>query len=276
MPKDRPQNSTSATAFFTAKAGELAKGIKWGLLCAYIKDELPQYLSSVYFEIENGLLHFVSTDKKRLALSRVKCPDSVDGCSAMIPSSEIQELQKILRKTDADVEVKVTLDDVLVYFVVQDIEFSIRQYERRFPPYKKYLPKSACTTVSVEKKSFRAALGHMKDIVGKTDRMVILTFDNDSECVLSGVSQEFGEVVETIPCSFSGEPVRAGFNINFLIPPVNLITSPKVSLSFESSDGYLQVKNEGTDDFRCLIAPMELDKETNSAPERESGKEELI
>jgi DNA polymerase-3 subunit beta len=260
--------SASASPFFEAKAGELAKGLERGMLSASHRDEMPQYISSVYFDVENGTLSLVSTDKSRLALSRIEC-GSVGETAAMLPCSGIKELQKILGTVDANAEVRVALDDAQAYFAVQDIEFSVRRVESKFPPYKKHLPKAACTAVSVERTAFLAALDRIKVVVGDTNRTVVLAFEKSDECVLSGFSNEFGEAVEIVPCSFSGEPARAGFVVNFLMEPVNLISTANVRLSFESPDGHLQVRNEGTDDFFCLVAPVDLKKGNDSAAVRE-------
>jgi DNA polymerase-3 subunit beta len=266
---DFPKLPTSASAapFFTAKAGELAKGVERGMLCAANKEAYPQYLSSVYFDVEDGLLNLVSTDKHRMALSRIECVDSVAEHSAILPCSAVKELQKILGFLDVGAEIKVTLDDSQAYFAVQDIEFSVRRVETKFPQYKRILPKTACTTVSVGKNSFLAALDRIKVVVGDTNKTVMLEFEKDGECVLSGVSQEFGEAVEVLPCSFSGEPIRAGFVVNFLMEPVNLITASNVSLSFEAPDSHLQVKNEGMDGFLSLVASVGVVNETGSTTE---------
>jgi DNA polymerase-3 subunit beta len=248
----------SASPFFEAKAGALAKGIEWGMLCASPKDMNPRYMSAVYFDVESGYLNLVSTDNRRMAMSQVECVSQPDEHSTLLPCAGIHELQRILGQIEGDTEVSVALDDAQAYFTALDIEFSIRKVEGKFPPYKKALPKTTGSVATFEKTHLLSALDRIKVVVGDSTRIVKLAFENDDECVLSGTSKDFGEAVEVVPCSFSGESTRAGFDINLLTAPVNLITSPNVSLSFESPDGYLQVKNQSTDESVCLIAPIQL------------------
>ena len=108
----------SASPFFEAKAGELAKGIEWGVLCASSREMNPSYLSSVYFDTENGYLNLVSTDKRRMAVSRVECLSPLDKRSAMLPCSGINEFQRILGQVEGDTEVRAALDDAQAYFTI--------------------------------------------------------------------------------------------------------------------------------------------------------------
>jgi DNA polymerase-3 subunit beta len=224
-------------------------------------------MSSVYFDAEKDFLNLVSTDKKRMAMCRIECSSPAGERSAMLPRSGIQELKRILGTLDSDTEVEAALDDAQAYFTAKDIELSVRIHESKFPRYKNVLPKTARTTVLVEKAALLSALDRIKVVVGDTNKVATLSFEKSDECVLSGFSHEFGEAVEVVSCSFSGEPVNTGFIVNFLMDPVNLISTPNVSLSLDGANSHLQVRDEGKEDFLCLVAPFELDEKTDAAAE---------
>jgi DNA polymerase-3 subunit beta len=265
--------SDSASHFFTAAAAALSSAIVQGALCASVKDVSPAYLSSVYFDVDDGVLTLVSTDKRRLALSRSDCSPSVTG-AALLPCSAVREVQRILGALEAGRDVEVFRDDAQVYFAAKNIEFSVRTVGEKFPNYKNILPQTARTTMLIDQAAFVAALDRVRVVVGDTNRIVELTTEGDGNCVLSGRAPEFGEAVEVIDCSRSGEPIKIAFNINFMLDAASMISSRDVKLLFNGSNSHVCVKNDNSDDFISLVAPVELGEE--DIPAAEEDAEEAV
>jgi DNA polymerase-3 subunit beta len=97
--KDFPKlpSSSGASIFCSLKASALSSAIDKGTLCASPQDEFPAYLGAGYFEIKDGELYVVSTDKKRLAFCRTEINDfeeTVDVTSLLLPFKALRGLQK--------------------------------------------------------------------------------------------------------------------------------------------------------------------------------------
>jgi DNA polymerase-3 subunit beta len=98
-------------------------------------------------------------------------------------------------------------------------------------------------------------------VVRDYNRTVMLKLAGDGECVLSGRAQEFGEAVENVECRMTGEPILIGFNTRFFFDAVKAIDDSTACLFFNGREGHMMVKSKGSDNFICLVAPMDNSKE---------------
>ncbi len=141
-------SSVSAQLFCSLKISDLIRTIDHGSLCASSGDEYPQYLSSALFEIDEGGMRVVSTDKRRLALAKCEIEERGEALeNLLLPMKGLKELLRILSMLDPDMTIRVLYDDAQVYFVTEGMEFAVRKVESKFPPYVKILPTSHKTKV---------------------------------------------------------------------------------------------------------------------------------
>ncbi|MDR3255070.1 MAG: DNA polymerase III subunit beta [Synergistaceae bacterium] len=255
-------SSSGGSFFCSINASVLSSSIDRGTLCSSPNDqEFPHYLSAVYFEIDSGCLNIVSTDKRRLALSRTEMNESGEGRPLLLPFKGIKELQKILGMIEHDTEVRIIYDDAQAYFTAPGVEFAVRKVESNFPAYARILPTSSTTTTIVDRLELTSAIERVDVVVRDYNKVAILDVSKDGDCVISGRAPEFGEAVETIACSTVGEPIKAGFNTKFFMDAVKVLDGPSASLSFNGPGSHMLVRASDSDSFLCMVAPLELSRE---------------
>ncbi|MDR0654185.1 MAG: DNA polymerase III subunit beta [Synergistaceae bacterium] len=254
-------SSSGGSLFCSVKVSNLISVIEKGMLCATSGDEFPQYLSSAYFDMNDGILNVVSTDKRRLALCGTEITDGEGSASMMLPIKGIKELLRILSMIDQNIDIKIILDDAQAFFAAEGLEFAIRRIETKFPDYLGKVPSSHTTFAEVDKLQLLSAIERVDVVVRDYNRTVMLKLAEDGECVLSGRAQEFGEAVENIQCKMTGEPVLIGFNTRFFFDAVKAIDDSTACLFFNGGEGHMMVKSKGSDNFICLVAPMDVPKE---------------
>jgi DNA polymerase-3 subunit beta len=254
-------SSSGGNFFCSVKVSNLISTVEKGMLCATSGDEFPQYLSSAYFDMSDGILNVVSTDKRRLALCRTEVTEGGESASIMLPMKGVRELLRILSMIDQNIDIKIISDEAQAFFVAEGLEFAIRRIETKFPDYASKVPSSHITSAEVEKLQLLSALERVDVVVRDYNRTVMLKLEEDGECVLSGRAREFGEAVENIQCRMTGEPVFIGFNTRFFFDAVKAIDDSTACLFFNGREGHMMVKSKGSDNFICLVAPMDIPKE---------------
>ncbi|MDR0616683.1 MAG: DNA polymerase III subunit beta [Synergistaceae bacterium] len=254
-------SASGGSLFCTIKSSLLSASIDRGTLCASEKEEFPQYLSSAYFEMEDGLLNIVTTDKRRLALSKAEVIEAGSGNPMLLPIKSVKEFQRILGIMESDSDIKILFDDAQAYFVGCGMEFAVRKVETNFPPYAKILPTTSSTTVHADRQEITSALERVDVVVRDYNRTVIMMLREGGDCVLSGRAPEFGEAVENITCDVSGETLKSGFNTKYFLDAVKAIEGPVASLTFNGAGSHMVVRQKDSDSFLCMVAPMELSRE---------------
>jgi DNA polymerase-3 subunit beta len=254
-------SSSGCSLFCAIKSSELSSSIDSGTLCASEKEEFPQYLSSAYFEIEDGRLNIVTTDKRRLALCRAELIEIGDAKPMLLPIKSIKEFQRILGVLESDSDIKILFDDAQAYFTADGLEFAVRKIEANFPAYARILPTTSSTTMYVDKQDITSAVERVDVVVRDYNRTVIMALSDKGDCVLSGRAPEFGEAVENITCEINGEALKSGFNTKYFLDAVKAINGPVASLTFNGAGSHMLVKSRDSDAFLCMVAPMELSGE---------------
>ena len=258
-------SSEGGKLFCTVEAEKLSSAIDRGGLCASASDEYPQYLSSAYFEIKDGLLAVVSTDKRRLALAKCEIIDTASGDGEieplLLPMKGLKELQRILGMIDGKSVVRVSYDDSQGYFMTEGLEFAVRRVESKFPPYANILPKSHLTEVDIDSSQLISAVERVDIVVRDYNRVVVMKFIPD-ECTLSGRAPEFGEAVENLSCEVSGDSLTIGVNTRFFHDAIKALNDAVTRLCFNGPDGHILIRAKDSDSFLCMVAPVDIGRET--------------
>ena len=253
-------SSAGGNFFCSVQVSKLVSAIERGTLCASSGDEYPQYLSCAYFEMENGILNVVSTDKRRLAVCRTEVIEGSKSEPMLLPMKGLKELVRILGIIDSSMEVHISSDDTQVFFVAEGIEFAVRKVESNFPAYAKKVPTSHETSVEMDRLSLLAALERVDVVVRDYNRVVTMNLSGD-ECTLTGRAKEFGEAVENISCAIEGEPIFTGFNTRFFFDAVKALEEDTARLLFNGRNSTMVVRPKNSDDFFSLVAPVDISEE---------------
>ena len=257
-------SSSGGRFFCSLLVSKLVSAIERGTLCASSGDEYPQYLSCAYFEMENGTLNVVSTDKRRLAVCRTEVIEGSESEPILLPMKGLKELVRILGAIDSNQEVRITGDDAQAFFITESVEFAVRKVESKFPSYTNKIPTSLETCAEMDKLSLIAALERVDVVVRDYNRVVTVNLSGD-ECTLTGRAKEFGEAVENIQCSIEGKPLFTGFNNRFFLEAVRVLEEGTAKLLFDDSRGTLVVRSKNSDDFFSLVAPVDTSEEVSEA-----------
>ncbi|MEG1641495.1 MAG: DNA polymerase III subunit beta [Synergistaceae bacterium] len=254
-------SSENAKNFCTITAKDLSAVLEEGTLAATAGEEYPLYLSSTNFQITNGILNIVSTDTRRLALSGMPVENYAEGVFSLLPMKGIKEVQRIISTLTPEAEIHILYDDSQYYFKMENIEFSVRRVESKFPPYEKIIPTSHKTTVIIDRGLLISALERVDVIVRDFNRMVVLEIKEGESLIMRGKAPDFGVAREEINAETQGEEITLAINSKFFMDSLKVLRDPYVRLAFNGLSGHMAVKKVETEGFICLIAPINIPEE---------------
>lgn len=254
-------SSGEAQPFCSVAAADLARVIEEGTLAASAGEDFPLYLSSANLQITGSRLEVVSTDSRRLALSSVPIEEPGGDASALLPMKGVKELQRILSSMTPETKVKILYDSAQFYFSTDTLEFTVRRVESNFPAYEKIMPKSSTLEVIVDRGALISALERADVIVRDFNRMVVMDIEPGTNMILRAKAPDFGKAKEEVSARISGEKLRIALNTKFFLEALKVLRDPDARLCFNGSAGHMAVKRSASDDFICLVAPINLTKE---------------
>ncbi|MDR3229992.1 MAG: DNA polymerase III subunit beta [Synergistaceae bacterium] len=249
-------------------AGELSRALSEGSIASSLTDDFPKYLGACLLQVQGGSLQIVSTDGRRLSLSKCLC-DAQDEAELLLPLAALRELQRLLGAGAADASVKILYDGSLAWFRLGEVEFSVRRVESSFPSYKRILEPGSTTTAILRRDTLLSALDRVDIIVRSYTRMVVMQFSPGGQVKLTGRAPDFGTAVEFMDATIDGEPMRAGFNVAFLQDGLKSLGADDVRMNLNGSAGQMTLFREGSDDFLYMLMPMKVIDQDLLDPEDE-------
>lgn len=215
-------------------------------------DSTRYNLGGVYFELLEESAIAVATDGRRLAKQEGAARQVGDHHPeehVIIPARAVQLMQKIL--TDGDEEVKMTVEEGLVFLRTQGTVFSARLLDARFPRWKDVFPKEReVIRVELPVGAFTTATRQAAIVVDAKHPGLWLTF-TPGKLILATHGTEYGESRVEFPINFDGNEMTVRLDPRFMLEFLKVldsngtftwkIWSPTAPLLAETDDGYAYV-----------------------------------
>jgi DNA polymerase-3 subunit beta len=219
------------------------------------RDESRPVLTGVLVRFEGAKLVMAATDSYRLSVKETTLAESPgQELEAIVPARALGELGRISQGMDAE-SIEIGVQENQVVFGVDGIWLTARRIDGQFPNYKQLLPETFEAEITLPREEFL-------DVVRRTSLMaqrkspLRLRFE-DGELTVSAQTQDVGEAHESLPVSYSAEPLEIGFNAEFLRDGLESVGDENVRLKLISPLRPGLIHGE-SDDFLYLIMPIRL------------------
>src|ERR671937_2700083 len=216
------------------------------------RDESRPVLTGIMVRFESGTLVMAATDSYRLSVKETALTGDVPEFEAIIPARALGELGRIAQSGDT---VELGVHENQVVFAADDVWLTTRRIDGQFPNYKQLLPEAFEHEVTLPR-------GELLDVVRRVGVLVQRTSPiqlrfAEGELRVLARTQDVGEAQETLPVSFTGEPMEIGFNAEFLREGIESVTADDVRIRL-ISPLRPAVIDGGPDDPTYLIMPIRL------------------
>lgn len=277
--EDFPQipESSGAEAVCEIMASDLARLISEGSSASSQPQDFPKYLGTCLLRTSTGegCLKAVSTDGKRLSLSKMKCEVYRDE-DLLLPSPALKELGKAMAGNES--QVKISADGSTVWFAFGDNEFSIRRIEASFPNYERILNDDVQTTLKIARDDLLSALERV-DIIAKTTPAHIMAMHlaPAEELKVTARAPELGTASEMLEADVDGAFMQVGFNVGYFQDGLKALGSGTLFIELSDSEGQARMYrlragengDEKDDDFLYMLMPARLTPQ-DTMPEDDS------
>ena len=218
-------------------------------------NEATPVLTGVLWNLRQGELKFVATDRHRLASCAAPANGDVEFSNVVISGRTLSELAKII--PDQDTLVDIVVSDSQVLFKLDNVLFLTRMLEGTYPDTSKIIPQAFKTELVLSAQQLADAIdrAHLLSREEKTN-IVRLTFMEGGDIEISSSSSELGRVKEQLSASrFSGEPLRIAFNSRYMLDALKVLDSEEIFVGFTGAMSPIILRPSDHDRSLHLILP---------------------
>ena len=216
------------------------------------RDESRPVLTGVLMRFEPGKLVMAATDSYRLSVKETATEGSVPELEAIVPARALGELARIAQAGEG---IELGVHENQVVFATGDALLTTRRIDGQFPNYKQLVPETFDHELALPREELLDVVRRVA-VMAQRNSPLRLRFA-DGELTVSAQTQDVGEARESLPVSFSGEPLEIGFNAEFLRDGIESVGGEQLRLKLISPLRPAVLQGED-DDFLYLIMPIRL------------------
>ncbi len=216
------------------------------------RDESRPVLTGILVRFEEEKVVMAATDSYRLSVKETPLAAAGPELEAIVPARALAELSRIAQTGET---ISLGVHENQVVFESDGVWLTTRRIDGQFPNYRQLLPESF-------EHELRLPRAEVLDVVRRI--AVVLQRQNplelsfaEGELTVAARMPDVGEAKESVPAPYSGEPMKIGFNAEFLREGLESIASDEVRLKLISPLRPAVLQGED-DDFTYLVMPIRL------------------
>ena len=223
---------------------------------AMAQQDVRYYLNGLMLEAADGVLRAVATDGHRLAMCELAMDvgDSA-GPQVIVPRKGVSELHRLLDERDSPVQIE--LGDNHIRITTDELRFTSKLIDGRFPDYTRVIPKSTDKCVLINRDQLRQALTRTSILSNEKYRGIRMDLSKNN-INIQAHNPEQEEAVEEIEARYEGESIVVGFNVTYLLDVLNVIETEDVELHMSDANSSTLINNPGGQECRYVVMPMRL------------------
>ncbi len=223
---------------------------------AMAQQDVRYYLNGLLFDLRDQLLRCVATDGHRLALCETALENSTGSKRQIIvPRKGVTELQRLLEGGDREVELEVGRSHVRVKR--DDVTFTSKLIDGRFPDYEAVIPIGADREVKVDRETLRASLQRAAILSNEKYRGVRVEV-TPGQLKISAHNPEQEEAQEEIEADTQVSDLAIGFNVNYLLDALSALRDEHIVIQLRDSNSSALVREASSEKSRHVVMPLRL------------------
>lgn len=223
---------------------------------AMAQQDVRYYLNGLLLDLRENALRCVATDGHRLALCEAALPSGAQSRRQIIlPRKGVLELQRLLEGGDREVELEVGRNHLRLRR--EDVTFTSKLIDGRFPDYDAVIPIGADKEVRADREALRAALQRAAILSNEKYRGVKLEV-SPGQVLLVAHNPEQEEAQEEVEASTKVDGLAVGFNVNYLLDALGALREETVLIALRDANSSALLREAGNDRCRQVVMPLRL------------------
>ena len=223
---------------------------------AMAQQDVRYYLNGLLFDLREDTLRCVATDGNRLALCEAPYEGSTQTKRQIIvPRKGVTELQRLLEGGDRELELEMGRGHVRVKR--DDVTFTSKLIDGRFPDYEAVIPIGADKEVRIDREVLRASLQRAAILSNEKYRGVRIEV-SPGQLKISAHNPEQEEAQEEVEADTRVDDLAVGFNVNYLLDALSALRDEQVVLALRDANSSALVREASNDKCRHVVMPLRL------------------
>lgn len=223
---------------------------------AMAQQDVRYYLNGLLFDLRGDALRTVATDGHRLALCETDlAKPSGSKRQIIVPRKGVTELQRLLESGDREIELEVGRSHVRVKR--DDVTFTSKLIDGRFPDYEAVIPIGADREVKVDREALRASLQRAAILSNEKYRGILVEV-SPGNLKISAHNPEQEEAQEEIEADTTVSDLAIGFNVNYLLDALSALRDEEVIIQLRDSNSSALVRESSSEKSRHVVMPLRL------------------
>jgi DNA polymerase-3 subunit beta len=218
-------------------------------------DESRPIFTGGLLEIEGPNIRMVATNTHRLALKKDVTENNQTAIKMIIPAKVLHELARLL-VDEIPQDVTIYYQHNQVAFVFENVYIISRLIEGQFPDYRKVIPPSFATNVTIDSDIFADAVERVSLLAREGDYNVIkLSFAQNAVTITSN-NPDIGKASETVSATIEGNELDIAFNAKYVTDILKNINSTQLIFSLNTPLSPASIKPSDDKSYTYIITPV--------------------
>ena len=223
---------------------------------AMAQQDVRYYLNGLLLDLHESVLRCVATDGHRLALCEAALPTGAQTRKQIIvPRKGVLELQRLLENSDGEIELEVARNHLRMRR--DDVSFTCKLIDGRFPDYEAVIPIGADKEVRVDREMLRAALQRAAILSNEKYRGVKLEV-SPGQLRIMAHNPEQEEAQEEIEAQTRVDGLTVGFNVTYLLDALSALREDEVVLNLRDGNSSALIREGSHERSRHVVMPLRL------------------
>jgi len=237
--------------------GKLQEGIEHTVFAA-AKESTRYALNGILWEVKGRKLTLVATDGRRLAKTSVNLDSAPSEAKqpegrTIVPAKMMSLLGKVGGDLDARVEVRFVDNQIIM--ACGEVVISSNLVEGNFPKYEDIIPKDYDKKIALPADATLSAVRRAALLANEDSKGIMLSLEKGA-LTFSSRAPETGDAQIDMTVDYTGEPIKIGFNPQFLLEVFRVIQADEIELSLGTADRPGMIKADGN--FLYILMPVNI------------------
>lgn len=221
---------------------------------AIAQDDTRPILTGVLLQIKERKLNMVALDGFRVASKSedINCSFTKE---AVIPGKTLNEISKILKDSDEQVQITFTNNHILFNF--ENTKVISRLLEGEFIKYESIIPKEHNLSIVVNKSEILSCI-ERASLMAKDGNTNLVKFDIAEDTLVVTSNSQLGKVREEMQVILQGASLKTAFNSKYLIDVFKNMDEDEIIMEFTSPVTPCVIKNKENNNCVYLILPVRV------------------
>ncbi|MBE7037598.1 MAG: DNA polymerase III subunit beta [Ruminococcaceae bacterium] len=223
---------------------------------AVAQDESRPILTGLKFEIYKNEMQLVSIDGYRMAIRKMPIKERNDEFSFIIKGRILNEVLKILR--DDETEVEITLSQNNVVFKFDNCVIVACLMSGEYIKYEQFIPQSKEISIKMDRRLITQTVERASIIINYDDSRLPIILDIDGGVMSVDCVSKKGNFHEEIEIEQTATSLQIGLGSKFFLDALKASSGDDIIMEFSNAKSPLVIRPLEGDEYFYMVLPREF------------------